>query len=722
MFKGQCARLLVEHLEERMVLSADLDLSIVEFRTIDGTDNNLDNPTQGAADTTQIRFGYGDRFPDNPDGTEGFGDFIITEPQRTNPRTISNEIHAQNESVLSPRYLTDWVFQWGQFLTHDMDLTPNGAEFNVRSDGTVGDFSIEILDPSDPLGPNPIPFNRSQFADGTGVEGERRETVNVVTSYIDASQVYGSDPTRALALRTLEGGRLKVSEGNLLPFNEAGLPNDDAFGAGDELFLAGDVRANEQIGLTVAHTLFVREHNRLAERIETLYPELNDEEIYQFARRLVGAEMQVITYEEYLPSVLGYDFAPDPNAASYSSSVDASITNSFAHAAFRFGHSQISETTLLVNNSGTTLDEVSIRDAFFNPDILKDNPENLDYLLKGLASQVGQANDLLLVDGIRNNLFGPPGAGGLDLAALDIQRGRDHGLPDYNNLRGNYGVPEVTSFDQISSDPEIQAKLEALFGNVDNIDAFTGMLAEDHLPGTSAGPTLHAIIGNQFERLRDGDRFFYTIDPFLQTPEAQAVLDLDEVTLANVIRWNTNIQQIQDHVFFDESVLVYEAPDEGANVSIVTGVGLVSIINHDTGTIEEINTLGNISQVIFVGSDTSADVVNIFIANANGGLEGGVVAYGGGSEGDQLNIFGRLFKSDVFTVSGETVEAPRTSTSDSDVIVERSVDVVEVDVNGNGIFSTGFESVNLIPLFGNDTILDPQELAQVLTVLDLLED
>ena len=108
-------------------------------------------------------------------------------------------------------------------------------------------------------------------------------------------------------------------------------------------------------------------------------------------------------------------------------------------------------------------------------------------MLKGLASQLGQENDLLLVDGIRNSLFGPPGAGGLDLAALDIQRGRDHGLPDYNNLRASYGLDEVTSFAEISSDPAIQAKLEELFGNVDNIDPFVGALAEDHLPGTSVG-------------------------------------------------------------------------------------------------------------------------------------------------------------------------------------------------------------------------------------------
>lgn len=662
----------LDALEDRLVPS--IDLTGVEFRTIDGTNNNLALPNQGAAETRQIRFGYGAQFPD------GFGDAIITAPQRANPRTISNRLHAQAGSVLNDRMLTDWSFQWGQWITHDIDLTRTGEEFNVLSTGVEGDFSIPVVDPGDPFGTAPIPFNRSQFDVGTGVPGARREVVNSITSYIDASMVYGSDPVRAAALRTFQGGKLKTSaNGQLLPLNTAGLPNADAFNLGSQLFLAGDVRANEQVNLTVVHTLFVREHNRLATRIKQLDPTLGDEEIYQLARRIVGAEMQIITYEEYLPSVLGFDLSPRPEGAIYNPSTNATITNSFAHAVFRFGHSQISPSTLLVNNNGSTAGSLSIAQAFFNPNVLKNDPANVARMLKGLSSQMGQENDLLLVDGVRNSLFGPPGNGGLDLAALDIQRGRDHGLPDYNNLRARYGLAPVTTFAEISSDPAIQARLQELFGTVNNIDPFVGALAEDHLPGSSAGEFIHAVVGNQFERLRDGDRFFYTQDAFLQSNAVRQVIDLSKVTLAQVIRWNTGITNLQDNVFFDKSVLVVEAPASGSNITVVAGAGLVSVLNLATGELT-VRSLSNVSQVILVGSRSAADVFNVAIGAANGGIEHGVLVYGGSSTGDVLNVIG--------TLQADTI----------------AVDADSVNVNGNNIDYSGIDAISIITLLGNDDV------------------
>jgi hypothetical protein len=151
-----------------------------------------------------------------------------------------------------------------------------------------------------------IPLTRSKSASGPGVTSPRQQ-VNVMTAFLDGSMVYGSDSTRAAALREFVGGRLKTSSGNLLPFNTGGLSNanDAHIFPDNQLFLAGDVRANENSELTSLHTLFMREHNRLAAIIVSQHPTWNDEQVYQQARRLVIGEIQQITYNEFLPALLG---------------------------------------------------------------------------------------------------------------------------------------------------------------------------------------------------------------------------------------------------------------------------------------------------------------------------------------------------------------------------------------------------------------------------------
>lgn len=530
-----------------------------ENRSIDGFGNNLLGPRRswGAAETDVIRFGYGAEYPDDY-GDEIFGQ--SSSPTWPNARDISNALCAQSMTVYNDRNLSDWVVQWGQFLTHDMDLTKNGSEFDALFSGGTGDFSIAVNDPDDPLGPNPIPFHRSNYDPNTGdtsvVQGPAgsrpnwREQINSVTSFIDASNVYGSDSTRAAALRTFSGGTLITSADGQLPgLNTAGLDNDDPFGLGSSLFLAGDVRANEQVALTATHTLFVREHNRLAGLLQANNPTMDDETIYQTARKIVGAELQKITYEEFLPALLGTS-APDPQDYSYDATLNPSITNSFATAFFRFGHSMQSSNILLIDNNGLSQGSLSLLNSYFNPAILQDAPEDVELVLKGLASQVAQENDLLMIDDLRNFLFGPPGAGGLDLAALDIQRGRDHGLLDYNDFRPAYDLTRFDSILQLTSDSELQAKLLDLYGSVDAIDAFIGGLAEDHVAGTSAGSMLQASLIDQFTRLRDGDRLFYAGDADLNSAVIAAIIDLDAIRLADIIRLDTGITDIQDNVFF----------------------------------------------------------------------------------------------------------------------------------------------------------------------------
>jgi hypothetical protein len=400
-----------------------------------------------------------------------------------------------------------------------------------------------------------IDFNRSVFdsATGTGPDNPRQQP-NVLTAYLDGSQVYGSDPTRADALRTHVGGRLKTSPGDLLPFNNSTyfatpLPNaNNGPLPNDQLYVAGDVRANEQIGLTAVHTLFVREHNRIADQLGKQHPDWSDEQLYQEARRIVGAEIEAITYNEFLPALLG-PYAPSMFAP-YNPQVNASVTTEFSTAAFRVGHTLLSPQILRIQNDGQPdpRGPISLQNCFFDPPLLTSSTD-LNEILKGLASQDAQEVDNKLVDGVRNFLFGPPGAGGFDLASLNIQRGRDHGLSDYNTVRAAYGLPRVNSFAEITSNAAVQQELQTLYGNVNDIDLWVGALAEDHLPGASVGPTVAAILRDEFSRAVTGDRFFFTHDPDFTPDQIQKLAD---TTLADVIRRNTSITHLQLNVFLFE--------------------------------------------------------------------------------------------------------------------------------------------------------------------------
>jgi hypothetical protein len=397
----------------------------------------------------------------------------------------------------------------------------------------------------DPFGTGAlIGFSRSAYDTRSAATPLRpRQQMNSVTAWVDASQVYGSDDIRAAALRMNDGsGRLRTSAGDLLPFNTDGLPNGG--GPDPTLFLAGDVRANEQVGLTAVHTLFVREHNRLAAELAARRPGLSGEKIYQRARRLVGAQMQVITYHEFLPALLG------PNALApyrgYRRRVDAGIRTEFSTAAYRFGHSTLSPMLRRLDASGGDIPEgpLPLRDAFFAPHRILDEG-GIEPLLRGLASQACQSLDPMVVEDVRSFLFGPPGAGGFDLPALNIQRGRDHGLPDYNSMRVAYGLPAVHSFADITADPGVQARLAALYGDVNDIDAWVGALAEGPMPGAMVGPLVMTVLVEQFEALRDGDRYWYTRT--LGRRERRAV---ESTRLADVIRRNTTIgSELSNDVF-----------------------------------------------------------------------------------------------------------------------------------------------------------------------------
>ena len=469
-----------------------------EARTYDGSNNNVANASWGATFEHLQRLGAADY----ADGISSLAGAL-----RPSPREISNIIVNQDDGASLPNAVngSDFVWQWGQFLDHDLDLT-DGAEESANIPVPTGD---SFFDP-DGAGAATIPLSRALFDPATGTDASNpREQENEITSWIDGSMIYGSDDDRATALRvSADSPFLATSAGNLLPFNVNNLTNANGFVTDTTtLFLAGDVRVNEQVGLAVMHTLFVREHNRIAQELADANPTKNAEDIFQEARRMVIGKIQYITYNEWLPVLLGPGAIP--GYSGYDDSLNPTIFNEFSVAAFRLGHSMLNEQLLRLDAAGNEIPDgnLDLAEAFFTaPTILQDE-DDLDPVLRGLAAQRHQKIDVKIVSDVRNFLFGQPGDGGLDLASLNIQRGRDHGVPSYNAMREAMGLARRTAFDQITSDADLAAALSSTYGSIDEIDLWVGGLAEEPVAGSQLGPLFQAILVKQFTELRDGDRF-----------------------------------------------------------------------------------------------------------------------------------------------------------------------------------------------------------------------
>ena len=530
-----------------------------EVRNIDGFGNNLSNPELGTAGSmlSNIASGY-------------YADSISSPsaPDRANPRLISNILFRQVESVSDAKSLSDYNWVFGQFIDHDLSLVEN-ASFADPAEGLV------IIPPADDDFFSPgeqIFMMRSKAAPGTGTSKTNpRRHENNITSFLDGSNIYGSDTERLHWLRSFQDGKLKVSKNNLLPWNtidgDFNSPIDpsapemaDDTRSNVKLYVAGDDRANENPLLIAVHTLFVREHNRNCDLVKESNPSWDDEEIFQHAKRITTGKLQAIVYNEWLPAQ-GIEV---PEYQGYNESIDPSIFNVFSAAAFRMGHTLINSNIIRMDNDGgTSSGQISLRNAFFNPFAINLSG-GIDPFLKGMGTQIQQELDCKIIDDVRNFLFGAPGEGGLDLAAININRGRERGIPDYNTLRENFGLPKVERFSDICSEEDVWKKLESLYGTVDNIDAWTGMLAEDHMKNAIFGELAMTIIERQFRLIRDGDRFYFLNDPALSNDEKSLI---SSTTFHDIIMNNTDISLMQESVFMAmEHENIVDGPDLSGQV------------------------------------------------------------------------------------------------------------------------------------------------------------
>jgi hypothetical protein len=588
--------------------AADPPLATLVVRSVDGADNNLQHRTWGQAGQAYRRLAaanYAD------------GKSVQVIPARPD-RYVSNRIFNDvGQNLFSENHLSQWGWLWGQFIDHDLGL-------RVEAPGEESNLAFDRNDPlerfTNDLGA--LGFHRTPAAPMTGATTPRQQ-LNTITSYLDASMVYGSDAGRAAWLR--QGASLFLPEG-FLPRadargNAATAPAMDLFGAQvmapGRAVVAGDARANENIGLTAAQTIFAREHNRIVRRLPT---SLSAELRYQIARRVVGAEVQYITYHDFLPAI-GVKLAP---YTGYKPGVDPTESNEFATVGFR-AHSMVhgemepsapegtwsdallasfaARGIVVEHNAGTVTLIVPLSLAFGDPDLLE--RIGVGALAAGLAGERQYKNDEQIDDSLRSVLFEVPKpttvdpseclepvvtdacfAGVADLGADDIARGRDHGMPSYDQMRAAYGLAHRTLFDASTrvidpNNPEIMdfralrddegnpvplgsdeanegavegvrrtslaSRLKAVYGRQSAVDAFTGMVSEPHLAGSELGSLQQAIWKKQFESSRDGDRFFYLNDPALALIQRLFGISARH-SRAEIIRANTGAD-VQDDAF-----------------------------------------------------------------------------------------------------------------------------------------------------------------------------
>ncbi|XP_055983729.1 myeloperoxidase [Sorex fumeus] len=547
-----------------------------KYRTITGQCNNRRSPTLGASNRAFARWlpaEYEDGFSLPYGWTAGVkrGGFPVPLA-----RAVSNAVVRFPNEQLTPDQQRSLMFmQWGQLIDHDLDFTPEPA---ARSSFLTG-LNCEIscvqqppcfplkIPPNDPRISNQqdcIPFFRSCPA-CTGGNITIRNQINALTSFLDASMVYGSEDHVATRLRNLTNdlGLLEVNSAfqdngrALMPFDT--LHDDPCLLTNRSVripcFLAGDTRSSEMPELTSMHTLFVREHNRLATELKRLNPRWDGETLYQEARKIVGAMVQIITYRDYLPLVLGPRAMRKylPRYRGYNDSVDPRIANVFTNA-FRYGHTLIQPFMFRLDSRYQPValnPRVPLSQVFFASwrVVLEGG---IDPILRGLMATPAKLNrqNQIVVDEIRERLFLQVMRIGLDLPALNMQRSRDHGLPGYRAWRRFCGLTEPETVGELATvlrNFDLARKLIAQYGTPNNIDIWMGGVAEPLERNGRVGPLLACLIGTQFRNLRDGDRFWWQNPGVFSQQQQQA---LAKISLPRIICDNTGITTVSKNNIF----------------------------------------------------------------------------------------------------------------------------------------------------------------------------
>ncbi|XP_008275496.1 thyroid peroxidase, partial [Stegastes partitus] len=543
-----------------------------KYRTITGVCNNRQNPRWGAANTALVRW-LPAEYEDGEKEPKGWNrERLYNGFQLPLPRTLSREI-VRSACKSNDEAYSQLLVHWGQYIDHDITMTPQNSASPVRT-GKDCSNSCKNVEPCFPIQTQDaccdaqgcIPFFRStpdcfvnpQYDTQQALQ---RQQLNAISSFIDAALIYGSTPHLQSFLRG-PNGKLAVNNAVRDPKKRPYLPYmpmlptsclqnlQEPHWDRVECFIAGDVRVNEGLPLTILHTLFLREHNRIAEELKHINNHWNAETIFQETRKIIGAVHQIITMRDYLPKIIGSESFQEfiGPYRGYDPTVNPSAANVFATAAFRFGHGTVSPILPRLNESFQEHERfchLRMHATFFSPWRIV-NEGGIEPILRGMIGSAASvaSSKMLVAEEVTERLILMNSVERMDLASMNMQRGRDHGLPGYNDWRKFCGLRRVRTLKDLAEvvgDYRVAEKVLNIYKHVDNIDVWLGGLLESLLPGARTGPLFACLIGKQMKMIRDGDRFWWSAEGIFTQQQKNELL---QFSLSRLICDNSDVGEV----------------------------------------------------------------------------------------------------------------------------------------------------------------------------------
>ncbi|XP_059469359.1 peroxidase-like [Neocloeon triangulifer] len=559
---------------DRLSLSRSCPPELARYRSYDGSCNN-EGPLSWAQGAAQQPF---PRMlpPVYADGV-GIPRRSVTGKPLPNARYVSSRVH--RDLGLHDHAVTLMFLAWGQILDHDVTFTAEAKNAgtntepqccdNPRANPNCATLTIPFDDPFyAKYGRRCIDFMRTPPALRPGCKLGTRAQNNDLTPAIDASFIYGSSAQVARSLRLGANGlmaNLDLLPNGLKPLLplKVQFPDDGCTRPSPDIFcfLAGDNRVNEQLMLTVLHTIFIREHNRIATELSALNPHWTDETLYQETRMIMAALVQHITFDEFLPILLGKEvmakeqlqLEPEGYSNLYQPGLNPAVPDSFATAAFRFGHSLLPSTIERWSPAHRYISSIRLSAVLRQPFSVY-RPGRMDELILGMVNQVSQAMDEAVTSEVTTHLFRKPGSPfGRDLASINIARAREHGVPSYTKFREYCGLPVPNTWEEFVQDMTVNVtaiEYSHMFESVHDVDLWSAGICERPLPGGMVGPTFSCIISRSFRQLRRADRFWYENPDHPGAFTPGQLKSIKRMTFARMLCDNSdNIQTVQNFVF-----------------------------------------------------------------------------------------------------------------------------------------------------------------------------